>query len=102
MGLGSANGARKVSLADARTKAAACPQELNAGRDAIDARRREDAETVASSIPTFGAFGERYIASQRPSWRNAKLAQQCVNTLATHAGALSRIPIDQVVRAMDD
>lgn len=98
MGLGSANGARKVSLSDARTKAAACRQELAAGRDPIETRRRGEADAVASSIPTFGEFAERYIASQRPSWRNAKHAQQWVNTLATHAGTLGRIPIDQVGR----
>ncbi len=98
MGLGSASGPVAVSLADARSKAAECRQELAAGRDPIEVRRLKKSDAPAPRTSTFGEFADRYISDQRPSWRNAKHAQQWVNTLATHAVSLRDIPVDQIER----
>lgn len=75
-GLGPVTGPSAVSLADARTKAAWCREVLSKGSDPIEVRRRQQAETDAPKVPTFGEFADRYVEAHRASWRNAKHADQ--------------------------
>lgn len=88
MGLG---GIGAVNLASARESAAGARKQLAQGIDPIEARRRTQA-----AGETFGAMAEAYIAANRAGWRSAKHADQWRNTLATHAGALSAMPVAEV------
>ena len=65
-----------VSLAKARTKAADCRSAVADGRDPLDEKKRE-------AEPTFGECADRYIASIKSEWRNAKHEYQWNQTL-TH------------------
>ena len=96
MGLGSAN---TFTLAEARERAMEQRKILVAGRDPLATRReaqigRRMAE--ASSI-TFDAAAATYIESHRPGWKNAKHAEQWVNTLATYASPVfGPLPVSEV------
>lgn len=87
MGLGSAT---SVSLAEAREKAIDAKRKLAEGINPIDARRRE------ASVPTFGEMADRVVESLSAGFRNAKHRAQWKMTLATHAGPLRRIFVDEV------
>jgi hypothetical protein len=83
MGLG---GLLKVSLAEARRRAAAQRLLLV---DKIDPLKKREAENSAKKIKaarsiTFGQCAKAYIDSHAAGWRNAKHAQQWTNTLATY------------------
>jgi hypothetical protein len=58
-GLGST---RKVSLAQAREKAAEHRQALGAGKDPMSVRK----------IPTFGECADQFIDTMQSAWRNEK------------------------------
>ena len=75
LGLGSARG---VSLADARRLAADMRSQLVQGQDPRRIRRR-DQEAM-----TFGQFADAYVAQMRPSWKNAKHADQWTMTLTRY------------------
>ena len=75
LGLGSARG---VSLADARRLAADMRSQLVQGQDPRRIRRR-DQEAM-----TFGQFADAYVEQMRPSWRNAKHADQWSMTLTRY------------------
>jgi hypothetical protein len=62
MGLG---GYPVVTLTKARSKAVGCRETIEEGRDPI-AEKSKEAE------PTFGECADRYIASIKSEWRNAK------------------------------
>jgi integrase len=83
MGLG---GLLKVSLAEARRRAAAQRLLLV---DKIDPLKKREAENSAKKIKaarsiTFGQCAKAYVGSHAAGWRNAKHAQQWTNTLATY------------------
>jgi integrase len=88
MGLGSL---KAVPLASAREAATAARQAVAAGRDPI-----ADKKAAASSMPTFGAFTDKFLENKGPGWRNAKHRQQWRNTLATYAASLRRQPVDAI------
>jgi integrase len=77
-----------VSLADARQAAALCRQSLLKKIDPISARDAEHArqslETARSM--TFSECATAYIKTHRSSWKNAKHADQWVNTIKTYCG----------------
>jgi integrase len=87
MGLG---GLTKVSLADARKKAADARLLLSDGRDPLDLRQQEDAKRAteeklaAARSMTFEKCAEAYIAAHEPSWRNEKHKQQWRNTIKSY------------------
>jgi integrase len=84
MGLGSL---RKVSLADARRKAAACHRLLDEHVDPIEHRTKARAAAAlanATSI-TFKEASARYIAMRSKGLKNAKHAAQWGTTIATYA-----------------
>jgi Arm DNA-binding domain len=84
MGLGSL---RKVSLADARRKAAECHKLLDNHIDPIEHRTQARAAAAlanAKSI-TFKEASTRYIAMRSKGLKNAKHAAQWGTTIATYA-----------------
>jgi integrase len=110
MGFG---GLTKVSLADARKKAADARRLLSEGCDPL--AQREDAEkqrlaaeklAAARSI-TFDACAESYIRSHEAGWRNEKHRQQWANTLKTYASpilssvAVQDIDVELVMRVIE-
>ena len=70
-----------VTLAKARAKAVECRSAVSEGRDPLDEKKR-DAE------PTFGECADRYIASIKAQWRNAKHEYQWNQTLTTYCAAI--------------
>lgn len=84
LGLGSTDA---VSLADARQKAAEQKILLAQGIDPFEQREKLKQQSTAEVI-TFDMVAADYIAAQRPSWTNAKHAQQWENTLATYASPI--------------
>ncbi|MFZ6769813.1 tyrosine-type recombinase/integrase [Undibacterium sp. Di26W] len=84
MGLGPL---RLVSLADARAKAMQCHLQLLDGEDPIEIRNTESSRrriALAKAV-TFRQCAERCIEDKRPEWKNAKHADQWINTLETYA-----------------
>ena len=84
MGLGSL---RKVTLADARRKAAECHKLLDGHVDPIEHRAQARAAAAlanATSI-TFKEAAARYIAMRSKGLKNAKHAAQWGTTIATYA-----------------
>lgn len=88
LGLG---GGRDLSLAAARTEAAKLRELLAAGNDPKSNRAKSD------QIPTFGVCADEYIEAMRPSWRNAKHAQQWTMTLTTYAKSIRGKPVNEVM-----
>jgi integrase len=90
LGLGSAAGADKISLAKARDLATALRLKVKAGVDPLAERQREAAEAVSAAQAaqiagiTFKHVAEAHIAANEGSWRNDKHRQQWRNTLATY------------------
>lgn len=87
LGLGSA---RILSLANARSEAAALRALLASGGDP-KAERAKDA-----SVPTFGESADAYVEAMRPSWRNAKHAAQWTMTLTRYAEPIRAKPVDEI------
>jgi hypothetical protein len=83
MGLGSLSA---VGLAEARAEAAACRTLRQQGIDPIEARKARHAQAAldAAKAITFKEAAERYIATRRAGWKNAKHAAQWGSTLATY------------------
>lgn len=96
MGLG---GVRRVSLAEARQKAADARALLSEGVDPIDARKTERAGRAldqARTIP-FRECAENYIKTHRAGWKNAKHADQWTNTIETYCGpVIGSLPVQAV------
>lgn len=88
LGLGSA---RDMSLASARTEAAAMRTILAAGGDPKAERAKDE------SVPTFGESADTFIEAMRPSWRNAKHAAQWTMTLKKYAQSIRAKPVDEIV-----
>jgi len=88
MGLGSAH---SIELAEARTKAAAARELLDAGIDpqAQQVAAEEQTERVVKeanetkATMTFRACAEAYIKAHRPGWKNDKHAEQWPTSLET-------------------
>jgi integrase len=100
MGLGSVSA---VGLAEARIAAAECKRLLQGGIDPLQerkARRQRDALEAARAI-TIEQAAERYIASHRPAWSNAKHASQWGSTLATYAApVLGKLSVQAIDTAL--
>lgn len=76
IGLGSAS---KVPLKLARERAAEVRQKIEVGIDPVAERAK------AAGIPTFAGAVKAVHAENKPSWKNAKHADQWINTLETYA-----------------
>jgi integrase len=97
MGLG---GLSKVTLADARKRAADQRRLL---ADKVDPIERREAESTAKKVEaartmTFDDGAAAYIKAHEAAWRNAKHRQQWKNTIATYVspvfGSLSIADVD--------
>lgn len=106
LGLGPAAGQDAIPLADARDKAAGLRLQVKAGTDPLLERDRKAAEAAAQAQAakiasvTFKAVAERYIASNRDSWRNPKHRQQWENTLSTYVyPVIGELPVAEVSKA---
>ena len=88
-----------ITVQEARQKAAELSAMLAKGINPL--AERQAAKKVLSDEPkvTFAEFALIYIRSQRPSWRNAKHADQWVNTIETFANPIigSKHPSDITV-----
>ena len=96
MGLGPLSA---VSLAVARQKAAEARATRAEGRDPIDVRRAavKRVKLAAAKAMTFKSCTEAYFASHRPSWRNARHADDWRASLERHAyPVLGELPIAAV------
>ncbi len=95
MGLGSAS---RVSLADARKKAADARAQLGENRDPIAVRDHERAKALLPppEILTFGKFADAYIKSVESGWRNEKHREQWANSLRDHAKCIRDKPVATV------
>ncbi|MBF0335304.1 MAG: integrase arm-type DNA-binding domain-containing protein [Alphaproteobacteria bacterium] len=84
MGLGPTDA---VTLAEARSAAAAARKLLAQGKDPIEVREaeRRAAAIEAAKAMTFKACAERCIEAQRAGWKNAKHAAQWGATLDAYA-----------------
>lgn len=106
MGLGSL---RKVSLADARRKAADCHRLLEDHVDPIEHRKAARAAAALTSAKTirFKEAAARYIVMRSKGLKNAKHAAQWGTTIATYAepilGELSArdINVDHIHRVLE-
>jgi integrase len=91
MGLG---GIARVSLAQARGRAAEARALLAEGRNPISARSAIDAER--RSMPTFAAFADELLPEICKGFRNEKHRDQWASTLKAHAGPLAAVALDAV------
>ena len=88
LGLG---GGRDLSLANARGEAAELRAVLANGGDPKAERNRE-----AAQVHSFGMCADAYVEAMRPSWRNAKHAQQWTMTLTKYAAPIRELPVESV------
>ena len=88
LGLG---GGRDLSLANARGEAAELRAVLANGGDPKAERNRE-----AAKVHSFGTCADAYVEAMRPSWRNAKHAQQWTMTLTKYAAPIRELPVESV------
>ena len=104
MGLGALATLEPVN---ARAEAARLKTKVAAGIDPLDERKAEvEAEAELRkqvrleskrAEMTFSKASEHFIESHKPSWSNAKHAQQWTNTLATYAyPVIGNLPVDEV------
>jgi integrase len=96
VGLG---GYPKVSLKIARLKTQELRDSLASGIDPALAKKEtaRQQKIAQSKAKTFAACAAEYIELQRPSWNNAKHAQQWTNTLTTYAfPVIGKLPISHI------
>jgi integrase len=96
MGLGSL---RKVSLAEARRKAADCHKLLEGHIDPVEHRNAARTATSLASAKTitFKEAAARYIAMRSKGLKNAKHAAQWGTTIATYAEPiLGKLPVRDI------
>lgn len=86
----------RVGLAQARAERDRWRAVLHDGNDPIDARARGQSEAKGKIGATFGEVADRYIADQRPAWRNAKHAAQWATTLKTYGAPIQAKPVAEV------
>ncbi len=79
--LGLGGGYPEIGLAQARERAAELRERIRKGYDPTAERKAQQ----QADQQTFKAVANAYIAARRPGSRNAKHADQWVNTLATYA-----------------
>lgn len=86
LGLG---GAREVSLAEARQKAAG-------HLDAIRRGENPKTERTTEAAPLFGAFALDYVETMQSQWRNEKHISQWRMTITSYAAPLHGMALDAI------
>jgi integrase len=93
-GLGSAS---KISLAEARRKAAECRSLLDKGVDPIDAAKAASAAAAPpESRKTFGQSATEYYQTKRQGWRNEAHTRQWFRNLSTYCQPIWNASIDEI------
>jgi integrase len=82
-----------LTLAQARTRAAAMRALLAEGLDPLAERKKEEA---AAKPLTFGECASSLIASKQAGWRNEKHRQQWTNTLTSYCAPIWGTPVGDV------
>jgi integrase len=87
VGLGSASEGSRLylTLAQARTRAAAMRELLADGKDPLAEKQKEQAATKPQ---TFGECASSLIATKQAGWRNEKHRQQWTNTLTSYCAPI--------------
>ena len=94
-GCGSAD---RVSLKEAREKAASIRKEYEAGLDPVAEKRKRH----APAVPTFKAAATQYHAENKGSWRNVKHRADWLSSLERYAYAkLGRETVDKITGGHD-
>lgn len=96
MGLGPVH---TITLADARQKAAEARKLVIEGGNPLEIKRQRllDAEMAKVKLMTFDQCASAYIEAHRAGWKNAKHADQWVNTIATYVSPIiGSLPVEQV------
>lgn len=96
LGLGGLN---KLSLADARKKAAEALASLGNGIDPVKQKRaaKQRRELEAAKCVTFREAADRYVALHRESWRSEKHRAQWDGTLAAYAfPIIGNLPVQEI------
>ncbi len=104
MGLGALEYMEPVK---ARAEAASLKAKVSAGIDPLDERKSLEAAAAADrkveqaalrkAGATFEVVAAQYIENHRPSWKNAKHAQQWENTLRTYVyPVVGNLPVDEI------
>jgi integrase len=75
----------QISIQEARRRASELSAKATNGVDLVAERKANKQKPADEPKVTFSEFASTYIQSQRPSWRNAKHADQWVNTIETFA-----------------
>lgn len=97
VGLGSAE---KVTLAQARVRAAEGRAQVADGIDPVAARKAEKEPTAPKvADTTFGAVAEALVDTLEKGWKNAKHRQQWRNTLRTYAKPIWNKPAGAITSA---
>lgn len=102
MGLGPAAGKGSVSLADARTKAAAARRLVLDGLDPITVRDDQEAAQraaeahAATPALTFGSYADQWIDDNEHSFRNPKHVAQWRMTLREYGAPLRGKALDAI------
>jgi integrase len=78
-----------VSLAKARSKAGACREAIDDGRDPIVERDREPGKT-------FGEVADAYLKAHKGSWRNAKHVFQWEHALEVRCKPIRSKPVAEI------
>lgn len=74
-----------VSLAMARSEGKSAEQKLASGLDPIDCRNAErEAVRASANVMNFKQAALKVHGEQKPGWKNAKHADQWINTLQTY------------------
>ena len=99
MGLG---GYPDVTLASARERARVMREKVDSGVDPI-LEREQQRSTLAAAVAsamTFKEAAEKYVAAHEAGWKNAKHAEQWINTLTTYAfPIIGRISVSDIEMA---
>jgi integrase len=110
MGFG---GLRKVSLAEARKKAADARLLLGEGKDPLIQQQAENRKRIASEkleasrAMTFDQCADAYISAHEAAWQNEKHRQQWRNTISTYVSpvfgmiAVQDVDTDLVIEAIE-
>jgi integrase len=104
MGLGALEYLEPVK---ARAEAAGLKAKVSAGIDPLDerksleaaaaAQRKAEQATLRKAGATFEVVAAQYIENHRPSWKNAKHAQQWENTLRTYVyPVVGNLAVDEI------
>jgi integrase len=86
----------ELDLAGARKKHARLRSQVVVEKVDVLAEKRHGPSTV----PTFGAMADQYIADQMKTWRNAKHLSQWKHGFEVHAAALRDVPVSEITTAM--